>query len=93
MYISEHQNPQLTWCQCLVAVLNLTLVDLPGMTRVAVGDQPPDIEQQIRNMVLEFVRKKNSLILAVSPANTDLANSDAIKIAKEVDPEGIVHPS
>ena len=76
----------------LIAVLNLTLVDLPGMTRVAVGDQPPDIEQQIRNMVLEFVRKKNSLILAVSPANTDLANSDAIKIAKEVDPDGTLRP-
>ena len=69
-------------------VLDLTLVDLPGMTRVPVGDQPPDIEQQIRSMVLEFVRKENSLILAVSPANSDLANSDAMKIAKEVDPDG-----
>jgi replication fork clamp-binding protein CrfC len=29
-------------------------------------------------------------ILAVSPANTDLANSDALKIAKEVDPQGIL---
>ena len=63
-------------------VLELTLVDLPGMTRVPVGDQPADIEQQIRNMVLEFVRKPNSLILAVSPANSDLANSDAMKMAK-----------
>ena len=69
-------------------VLELTLVDLPGMTRVPVGDQPADIEQQIRNMVLEFVRKPNSLILAVSPANSDLANSDAMKMAKEVDPSG-----
>ncbi|KAI2668963.1 Dynamin-2 [Labeo rohita] len=29
-------------------VLNLTLIDLPGMTKVAVGDQPVDIEYQIR---------------------------------------------
>ncbi|PAA65118.1 hypothetical protein BOX15_Mlig009929g1 [Macrostomum lignano] len=69
-------------------VLNLTLVDLPGMTKVAVGDQPPDIEVQIRNMLLEFITKENCLILAVSPANSDLANSDALKLAKEVDPAG-----
>lgn len=70
-------------------VLNLTLIDLPGMTKIAVGDQPVDIELQIRAMVLEFVKKENCLVLAVSPANTDLANSDALKIAKEVDPQGL----
>lgn len=31
----------------------------------------------------------NSIILAVSPANQDIATSDAIKIAREVDPNGI----
>jgi len=69
-------------------VLNLTLVDLPGMTKVPVGDQPADIEQQIRDMISQFVSKENCLILAVSPANSDLANSDALKIAKEFDPQG-----
>ncbi|XP_073496291.1 dynamin-1 isoform X5 [Phyllobates terribilis] len=69
-------------------VLNLTLVDLPGMTKVPVGDQPVDIEAQIRDMLMQFVTKDNCLILAVSPANSDLANSDALKIAKEVDPQG-----
>ena len=59
------------------------------MTRVPVGDQPADIELQIRSMLLEFVEKDNCLILAVSPANTDLANSDALKLAKEVDPAGM----
>lgn len=58
------------------------------MTKVPVGDQPPDIEQQIRSMLLEFISKESCLILAVSPANSDLANSDALKIAKEVDPQG-----
>uniref|UniRef100_A0A672ZSI3 Interferon-induced GTP-binding protein Mx n=1 Tax=Sphaeramia orbicularis TaxID=375764 RepID=A0A672ZSI3_9TELE len=70
-------------------VLNLTLVDLPGMTKVPVGDQPADIESQIREMLLQFVTKDNCLMLAVSPANSDLANSDALKIAKEVDPQGL----
>uniref|UniRef100_A0A8D2ZKC4 Dynamin-2 n=1 Tax=Scophthalmus maximus TaxID=52904 RepID=A0A8D2ZKC4_SCOMX len=70
-------------------VLNLTLIDLPGMTKVAVGDQPHDIEHQIREMLMQFITKESCLILAVTPANTDLANSDALKIAKEVDPQGL----
>lgn len=70
-------------------VLNLTLIDLPGLTKVPIGDQPPDIEQQIRAMIMQFITRDNCLILAVTPANTDLANSDALKLAKEVDPAGI----
>ncbi|KAM4534702.1 dynamin-2 isoform 7-T7 [Fundulus diaphanus] len=70
-------------------VLNLTLIDLPGMTKIAVGDQPPDIEHQIRDMLMQFITKESCLILAVTPANMDLANSDALKIAKEVDPQGL----
>lgn len=69
-------------------VLTLTLVDLPGLTKVPVGDQPKDIERQIRDMVLKHIQKPNSIILAVTPANTDLANSDGLKLAREVDPEG-----
>jgi len=70
-------------------VLNLTLIDLPGITKVPIGDQPPDIEFQIRGMIMQFITKPSCLILAVTPANSDLANSDALKLAKEVDPEGI----
>ncbi|XP_043067273.1 dynamin isoform X2 [Drosophila bipectinata] len=70
-------------------VLNLTLIDLPGLTKVAIGDQPADIEQQIKQMIFQFIRKETCLILAVTPANTDLANSDALKLAKEVDPQGV----
>ncbi|XP_003797996.1 dynamin-2 isoform X7 [Otolemur garnettii] len=70
-------------------VLNLTLIDLPGITKVPVGDQPPDIEYQIKDMILQFISRENTLILAVTPANMDLANSDALKLAKEVDPQGL----
>lgn len=66
-------------------VLNLTLVDLPGLTKVAMDDQPKDIEKQVKKMILKFIRKENCLILAVTPANIDLANSDALKLAREVD--------
>lgn len=69
-------------------MLNLTLIDLPGITKVPVGDQPQDIEYQIKDMILQFISRESSLILAVTPANMDLANSDALKMAKEVDPQG-----
>ncbi|GAB7360735.1 hypothetical protein MBLNU230_g0610t1 [Neophaeotheca triangularis] len=69
-------------------VLTLTLVDLPGLTKVPVGDQPRDIERQIREMVLKQIQKPNAIILAVTAGNTDLANSDGLKLAREVDPEG-----
>ncbi|KZT52465.1 VpsA protein [Calocera cornea HHB12733] len=69
-------------------VLTLTLVDLPGLTKVPVGDQPKDIERQIKDMLVKYISKPNALILAVTAANTDLANSDGLKLAREVDPEG-----
>lgn len=72
-------------------VLNITLIDLPGLTKVPVGDQPADIEVQIKDMLFQFITKETCLILAVTPANTDLATSDALQIAKQVDPDGTVH--
>eukprot|EP00741_Cyanophora_paradoxa_P007100 tig00001086_g6871.t1 len=69
-------------------VVNLTLIDLPGLTKVPVGDQPVNIDQIIRDMVLSFITRPNSIILAVTAANTDLANSDALQLARAVDPDG-----
>ena len=39
-------------------------------------------------MCLKYIDNPNAVILAVTSANTDLANSDAIKLAREVDPLG-----
>ncbi|XP_034709828.1 dynamin-related protein 5A isoform X1 [Vitis riparia] len=69
-------------------VVNLTLIDLPGLTKVAVEGQPDSIVHDIENMVRSFIEKPNCIILAISPANQDLATSDAIKISREVDPRG-----
>uniref|UniRef100_A0A4W3IRZ6 Dynamin-1-like protein n=1 Tax=Callorhinchus milii TaxID=7868 RepID=A0A4W3IRZ6_CALMI len=69
-------------------VVNLTLVDLPGLTKVPVGDQPRDIELQIKDLILRYIGNPNSIILAVTAANTDMATSESLKIAREVDPEG-----
>ncbi|KAL6500096.1 Phragmoplastin drp1e [Orobanche gracilis] len=69
-------------------VVNLTLIDLPGLTKVAVEGQPESIVEDIENMVRSYVDKPNCIILAISPANQDIATSDAIKLAREVDPSG-----
>ncbi|KAL6560302.1 hypothetical protein OROGR_003861 [Orobanche gracilis] len=69
-------------------VVNLTLIDLPGLTKVAVEGQSEGIVMDIENMVRSYIEKPNCIILAVSPANQDLATSDAIKISREVDPKG-----
>lgn len=53
-----------------------------------VGDQPKDIELQIRELILRFISNPNSIILAVTAANTDMATSEALKISREVDPDG-----
>jgi dynamin 1-like protein len=55
---------------------------------VPIGDQPGDIEKQTRTLICEYIAKPNSVILAVSPANVDLVNSEALKLARQVDPMG-----
>ncbi|KAF8821611.1 dynamin-related protein DRPA [Cardiosporidium cionae] len=70
-------------------VIDLSLVDLPGIIKVPVGNQPSDIEAQVKEIVLQYIRKANCIILAVTAANTDLANSDSLMLARQVDPEGI----
>uniref|UniRef100_A0A914QYU2 Dynamin-type G domain-containing protein n=1 Tax=Panagrolaimus davidi TaxID=227884 RepID=A0A914QYU2_9BILA len=69
-------------------VVNLTMIDLPGITKVPVGEQPPDIEKIIHNMIMKYIQKENSIILAVTPANADFANSESLKLARKVDPNG-----
>ena len=58
------------------------------VVQVATGDQPADIEDQIRGMCMQYIKNPNAIILAVTSANTDLANSDSLKMAREVDPKG-----
>lgn len=70
-------------------VIDLTLIDLPGLTRIPVGDQPADVEKRIRELILQYISKPNCIILAITPANTDLATSDALNLSREVDPEGV----
>ncbi|KFO85117.1 Interferon-induced GTP-binding protein Mx, partial [Buceros rhinoceros silvestris] len=69
-------------------VPDLTLIDLPGIARVAVGDQPEDIGQQIKALLKKIIGRKETINLVVVPCNVDIATTEALKMAQEVDPGG-----
>uniref|UniRef100_A0A8C4RR69 Uncharacterized protein n=1 Tax=Erpetoichthys calabaricus TaxID=27687 RepID=A0A8C4RR69_ERPCA len=69
-------------------VPNLTLIDLPGIARVAVGNQPKDIGEQIKRLIQKFIKKQETINLVVVPSNVDIATTEALKMAKEFDPTG-----
>lgn len=69
-------------------VPDLTLIDLPGITRVAVGNQPVDIGHQIKRLIRTYIQKQETINLVVVPSNVDIATTEALSMAQEVDPEG-----
>ncbi|XP_072116133.1 interferon-induced GTP-binding protein Mx3-like isoform X1 [Mobula birostris] len=69
-------------------VPDLTLIDLPGIARVAVGNQPVDIGERIKKLIKKFIQKQETINLVVVPCNVDIATTEALKMAQEVDPTG-----
>jgi dynamin 1-like protein len=71
------------------AFRTMSLVDLPGMTRVPVKGQPDDITAKLEALIMRYINNPACIILAVSAANSDLANSDAIALSRAADPAGV----
>ncbi|XP_004068905.2 interferon-induced GTP-binding protein Mx [Oryzias latipes] len=69
-------------------VPDLTLIDLPGIARVAVKGQPENIGDQIKRLIQKFITKQETISLVVVPSNVDIATTEALKMAQQVDPEG-----
>ncbi|XP_042608957.1 interferon-induced GTP-binding protein Mx3-like isoform X2 [Cyprinus carpio] len=69
-------------------VCDLTLIDLPGIARVPLRGQPEDIGEQIKRLIIKFIEKQETINLVVVPCNIDIATTEALKMAQEVDPEG-----
>uniref|UniRef100_UPI0037E731C1 interferon-induced GTP-binding protein Mx-like n=1 Tax=Semicossyphus pulcher TaxID=241346 RepID=UPI0037E731C1 len=69
-------------------VPDLTLIDLPGIARVAVKGQPENIGDQIKRLIQKFINKQETISLVVVPCNVDIATTEALKMAQEVDPDG-----
>ena len=67
---------------------DLTLIDLPGITRIPIEGQAQDIERVTKNMCRNYVTDERTIILCVLPANMDMTLSDGLQMAREVDPKG-----
>jgi len=71
-------------------VPNLSLIDLPGLTSVAITDkgQPKDIKEQIISLVLNYIKQQNTIILAIITARPDIEADMAMELVKQADPKG-----
>ncbi|EAA66211.1 hypothetical protein AN1093.2 [Aspergillus nidulans FGSC A4] len=68
-------------------VPDLSLIDLPGYIQVSGHDQPPELKQKIADLCDRYIQPPN-VILAISAADVDLANSTALRASRRVDPRG-----
>lgn len=68
-------------------VPDLNLIDLPGYIQVTSRGQPAQLRDQIVSLCEEYIQQPN-LILAICPADVDLANAEALQACRRVDPKG-----
>ncbi|OWM86122.1 hypothetical protein CDL15_Pgr010946 [Punica granatum] len=90
--IAGHQkgisNTPLTLVVKKDGVPDLTMVDLPGITRVPVHGQPENIYEQISEMIMEYIRPEESIILNVLSATVDFSTCESIRMSQMVDKTG-----
>ncbi|KAI8025038.1 Dynamin-related protein 4C [Camellia lanceoleosa] len=70
-------------------VPDLTMVDLPGITRVPVHGQPEDIYEQISRIIMEYIKPEESIILNVLSATVDFPTCESIRMSQRVDKTGV----
>jgi replication fork clamp-binding protein CrfC len=68
-------------------VPDLSLIDLPGYIQVVGRDQPPQLKEKISQLCEKYIKAPN-VILAISAADVDLANSTALRASRRMDPRG-----
>lgn len=68
---------------------DLTLIDLPGITRIPIAGQAKNIEQITRSMCSRYCSDPRTIILCVIPANQDMTIQDGLQMARDLDPKGI----
>lgn len=69
------------------SVPDLSLIDLPGYIQVVGQNQPLQLKQKITELCDKYIQPPN-VILAISAADVDLANSTALRASRRVDPRG-----
>ncbi|KAF8038487.1 hypothetical protein BT93_B1128 [Corymbia citriodora subsp. variegata] len=81
-------NTPLTLVIKKYGIPDLTMVDLPGITRVPVHGQPESIYEQISEMIMEYIRPEESIILNVLSATVDFSTCESIRMSQMVDKRG-----
>eukprot|EP00696_Hemimastix_kukwesjijk_P010491 gnl/Hemi2/23215_TR7782_c0_g1_i2.p1 gnl/Hemi2/23215_TR7782_c0_g1~~gnl/Hemi2/23215_TR7782_c0_g1_i2.p1 ORF type:complete len:672 (-),score=156.75 gnl/Hemi2/23215_TR7782_c0_g1_i2:128-1843(-) len=69
-------------------VLNLRLVDLPGLIHNPVKGQANNSRKLIKDMCKKYISNDNTIILAITAANTDIQTSEALHFSRKFDPAG-----
>lgn len=67
---------------------DLTLVDLPGMTRVALNGQDASIATTIQRMYRRYIAPEETIVLNVVSAMVDISTSEALQLSRELDTSG-----
>lgn len=68
---------------------NLSVIDVPGIFRTPTeGLTTKDDITLVRGMVRQYIENSRTIILAVVPANVDIATQEILNLAAEVDPSG-----
>ncbi|TGJ87368.1 hypothetical protein E0Z10_g1408 [Xylaria hypoxylon] len=68
---------------------HLTMVDLPGLFLAGNKDQSEDDATVVETLVLSYMRKPRSIILAVVSAKSDFALQQVTRHARALDPQGV----
>jgi hypothetical protein len=68
---------------------DLTLIDLPGITKIPIEGQDPNIKKITKEMAARYCKDPLTIILCVTAANQDITTSDGLQMAREIDPEGV----
>ncbi len=67
---------------------NLTIIDLPGLTRISIESQVTNIHELTQKMIRKYMMEENTIILCVIPANQDITNDEVLHMARQVDVKG-----
>lgn len=70
-------------------VPNLSIIDLPGMTHIALRDkgQPANIKENIEAMLTRYISSPRTIILAIIPATSDVEADMGLGLIKQYDPD------
>ncbi|KAJ1461226.1 P-loop containing nucleoside triphosphate hydrolase protein [Pelagophyceae sp. CCMP2097] len=67
---------------------DLTVIDLPGIVRTVTAGQTASVISDVNTLIDSFLEQERTIILAVIPANQDIATVDILERAMRVDPTG-----